>query len=376
MKGKRRTSMSLARTLERWGIKSELTHDQAALLGHEDATTGQQAGQHRISANNRGMLAMLGEQFVQARKPIEERITRLRTKLEPLGRQHQWAEGELATAIGALDKSRAEVRVLANRRGKIFLGLRRLPLWIYLPLMLVFVVAELILNSAALQIIGESDLAVFILAGTLVVAMLVICHYIGEALYEAEEDPSRRRRLWWLVAAAVLILLFLWAIGGIRVRFLNAIGISGDLVGAYLLQLPVIAAAVIAAYLFANHHAQGLAQRQRALRKAQRKLAALENARAALQGELRAAEANRAETVQLYLDRAPVVQEHSRGLQADYTAGYAQTNGEPPTQLPLEPAQWTRDWTQWLNQHADDSRPTRGGHLQVVPEDGEERKAR
>jgi hypothetical protein len=376
MKGKRRTSMSLARTLERWGIESELTHDQAALLGHRDAATGQQAGQQRISANNRGMLAVLGERFAEARKPIEERITRLRARLEPLVPELKRAGKELEAAVSALDQSSAQVRVLANRRGKIFLGLRRLPLWVYLPLMLIFVVAELILNSTALQIIGESNLAVFILAGTLVVAMLVICHYIGEALYEAEEDPTRRRRLWWLAAAALLILLFLWAIGGIRVQFLKETGFSGDLVGSYLLQLPVIAAAVIAAYLFANHHANGLAQRQRAVRKAQRKLTALEKACAALQGELNAAEASRAETVQLYLDRAPVVQEHSRGLQADYASGYAQTKGEPPTLLPLEPLPWTRDWTQWLNQHANDSRPTRGSHLQVVAEDGEERKAR
>jgi hypothetical protein len=366
--------MSLSRTLKRWGIESELTHDQAALLGHEDANTGQQTGQQHISANDHGMLAILGEQFAEARKPIEERIAKLRARLEPLVLELKRAGKELETAKNALEQSLAQVRVVANRRGKIFLGLRRLPLWVYLPLMLIFVIAELILNSTALQIIGESNLAVFILAGTLVVAMLLICHYIGDTLYEAEEDPSRRRRLWWLVAAALLILLFLWAIGGIRVQFLNTIGISGDLVGAYLLQLPVIAAAVIAAYLFANHHANGLAQRQRAVRKAQRKLAALEKVHAALQGELDAAEARRIETIQLYLDRAPVVQEHSRGLQADYTSGYAQTKGESPTLQPLEPAPWMRDWTQWLNEHASDSRPTRGSsQLKVVPEDGEER---
>jgi hypothetical protein len=58
--------MSLTRILERWGIESELTHDQAALLGHEDANTGQQTGQQHISANDHGMLAVLGE---QSRRP-------------------------------------------------------------------------------------------------------------------------------------------------------------------------------------------------------------------------------------------------------------------------------------------------------------------
>jgi hypothetical protein len=144
--------MSLPRILERWGIESELTHDQAALLGHEDANTGQQTGQQHISANDHGMLAVLGEQFAKARKPIEQPIAKLRARLEPLVLELKRAGKELETAKSALEQSRAQVRIVANRRGKIFLGLRRLPLWVYLPLMLIFVIAELILNSTALQI--------------------------------------------------------------------------------------------------------------------------------------------------------------------------------------------------------------------------------
>ncbi len=347
------------RSFERWGIHSQIPLDQATLLGYEDARANQRAGQLNISANHWDLLARLGQQFAEARMPAEERLARLGARLAPLRHRMKWVEAELDEAIRARDESRAQVAVLANRRGKIFLDQRRMPRWTYLPLMLVFVVAELILNSTALLIIGEGNLAVLVLAGTLVVAILVICHFIGDALQEAEEDPRRRRRVWWLVVAAVLILAFLWAIGAITVQVPHS-GIRGDLLGAYLLQLPVIAAAVIAAYLYANGHANGLAQRERAVKKARREFSKLDKTHAVLQAELDAAEARRIQTVQLYLDWASVVQDHSRGLQAVYASSYAQAKGEPPNLPELEQAHWVRDWTRWFNEHGDDSPSIRG----------------
>ena len=379
--------MSTSRRLERWGIQPELTYDQSALLGHTDgkSPTGQQAGQHRIRAHDQGMLATLGELFAAARKPIQERMARLLARLAPLTDQITESQQELRKATEERDDATAKVRILGDRRGKLFLEQRKIPVWGYLPLMLAFVVAELVLNSTALQIIGESNRAVFVLAGALVIAMLVICHYIGDALREAEEYPGRRKKLWRLVALAVLILLFLWAIGGIRVAFLTRIGITSDLVGVYILQLPVIAAAIISAYLYANTYARGLARREREVRRARRRLTALQRQRADLQGEVDAAETNRAQLAQLYLERASVAQDHSRGLLAEYASVYAQIKGEPPELLTLEPAQWMRDWTHWLNERTDPSRPLRGiGQLTAVPpapsddeqpQDGEEREA-
>lgn len=377
---------STSRHLERYGIQPEITYDQAALLGHVDgkSTTGQQAGQHRIHAHDQGMLSTLGEMFAAARRPIEERIARLIARLAPLEDQITGAQQDLDKAVESRDDAKAKVRVLGDRRGKLFLEQRKLPLWGYLPLMAAFVIAELILNSTALQIIGESNLAVLLLAGALVIAMLVICHYIGDALREAEEYTGRRKKLGRLFALAVLILLFLWAIGGVRVAFLTRIGITSDLLGVYILQLPVIAAAIIIAYLYANTHARGLARRERDVWSARRRLAALQRQRAALQGEVNAAETNREHLAQLYLERANVAQGHSRGLLAEYRSVYTQTKGEPPELLALEPAPWMRGWIHWLSQRADPTRPPRDiAQLTVVPppedahaDDGEEREAR
>jgi hypothetical protein len=358
---------ALSQTLERWGIRPSVTDDQAALLGAEDAKTAGQAGQHRIRANDQAMLVTLGEKFAADRKPLEERLARLQARRHLLTDQLVDAKQELSRARADRDDIWVRGRILAQQRGKPFLEQRKLPLWGYLPLMAAFVIVELILTSSALQIIGESNLAVWILAGSLVIAILAICHYMGDALREADEAPGRLRKLRRLVALGALVLLFLCAIGGIR-AFLTPIGITSDLVGVFILQLPVIAAAVTCAYLYSNAHARRLALTERAVRRTNRALRAIERRHVDLQGDVDAVVASKVQLVERYLERARVVQDYSRELLAAYASTYAEVGGKPPGLLELEPTDWMQVWSRWLNEQTDPLQPQRNvGKRTVVP---------
>jgi hypothetical protein len=382
--------MSLSRTLERWGLHPQIGDDEAALLGYEDAVTANRTsarkrytesaadpaadgdapdppaedtvsrvgGQRRILSQDKGLLATVHTHLETARKPIEKLLSSLAVTVRDLAVGVGRAAGALRDAERDRNRAKERIEVLERTRGRS-LSKRRLPTWLYILAMTVFVAAELVLNSSALQIIGENNVVLWILAFSLVIAMLFICHAIGEAMREAEEDRRKRKKVWlWLLAVGV-ILAFLWAIGGIRVAFLEAGGIRTNLMWALLLQLPVILAAILVAWMHANRYADELDAHAKTVRKARAALRALEVRQAKVQARHDAAVSGLASDARGYLQRAATVQEFTGHLLATWGDSYAHTahDGRHPPLLEVRQPRWMIRWTEWLDSLNDPRRP-------------------
>jgi hypothetical protein len=381
---------TLEDNLHRWGLHPQIGEDEAALLGYQDAVTANRTsarnrdtrhaadpavdgdapdpsdedtvprvgGQRRILAQDLGLLATVHGHLETARKPIEKLLSSLTVTLRDLAVEVGRAAGALRDAERDRNRAKERIEVLERTRGRS-LSKRRLPTWLYIIAMMVFVAAELVLNSSALQIIGENNVVLWILAFSLVFAMLFICHAIGEAMREAEEDRRKRKRVWlWLLAVGV-ILAFLWAIGGIRVAFLEAGGIRTNLLWALLLQLPVILAAIVVAWMHANRYADELDAHAKAVRQAHAALRALEVKQAKVQARHDAAVSGLASDARDYLQRAATVQEFTGHLLATWVDSYAHTadDGRHPPLLEVRPPTWMIRWTEWLDSLNDPRRP-------------------
>jgi hypothetical protein len=335
---------------------------------HAGASVGLPAiGLGRIEAEGHGMLAKLHHDLDQKLHEIDTQITDCSQAIEA---QAELVEDERQRVA---EKAEARQRILvaldahAVARGTPLhrLGLSKLSTRDYLVLLAVFGLADTILNVTALLMIGESDLTVWGLAFTLMVAMLWLSHAAGTELRAAEEHrnqgQTRHRQRWAIVCLATLA-VFLLAIGSIRAAYLHEQDVqlsNGLLVAVYCLQLLVAVAAIVAAYDHADPDATARRQSEADLEQAQAAEQAEEAKLSELRGQLKAMQLEKVYTERRYVRLGEAALTVMNQLRLLYLTVYLQNLravSRPVVEVPLPPIprpEWMRTRERWVDHHAD-----------------------
>lgn len=313
------------------GVWPRLTPEGVAIQAVYDARSGialsadqSTGGLARIEHHGRAMDAKLGYDLEAELDPLEEELKRVDEEIKVQSKVVDARQQTTTETVKQQLQTQAEVAAIAAAKGQLCIWRRRLSKLPYLILLAVFGLGDVVLNGTALLVIGERDRIVWALAFALAVALLWVGHVAGTELREAEErpDPTQQRQRWWALGAMGIIFVFLIAIGYMRARYLDAVGVGGELLVVYALQLIVTAAAVAASYMHANPYADALEQAQSQVQRAQRDQEAEEELLGQLRSEREAIERQKVGLVARNRRVEEAAQSYIDDLKATYTITY------------------------------------------------------